>query len=186
MKAYHGSPKSGLKQLEFDPRMSRFLENLVEGEGIYLTEDMEVAKSYASGGSVYEVEVNSSHILDARYEDGFIKILDEVSEKLKFSFSLKDVAYVRETIAAIIDGRSSISDFGNSIRLILDNDDITSMYFQENGGYEMTTIVSKSIQKKINKFDGFKYLDHGINQGKSVLYVIKNSSVISIKNEIKI
>jgi hypothetical protein len=186
MKAYHGSPKSGLKQLEFNPSFSRFLENLAEGEGIYLTEDMEVAKGYASGGSIYEVELNSSNVLDARIDQGFIQILDDVAEHFRLGFSLMTIAYVHESIEAIIDGRSSISEFGNTIRIILDNDEVTMMYFEENGGYEKTTEIANDIQNKINAFDGFKYIDQGINQGGSTIYVIKNSDIISIKKEIKI
>lgn len=186
MKAYHGSPKSGLTQLEFNPSFSLFLENLAEGEGVYLTEDMEVAKCYASGGSIYEVELNSSNLLDARHDVEFVKILEETSENFGLGFSLINIKYVSNAIESIIDGRSSITEFGSSIRLIIDNDELTSMYFEENGGYEMTAEIADFIQNKISEYDGFKYLDQGINQGQSVIYVIRNSSVISIKKEIKI
>jgi hypothetical protein len=187
MKVYHGSLKSGLKKLESDPSFARFkVENLVEGEGVYLTEDLEVAKGYASGGSIYEVEIESNNILDARYDKDFIQILEDTSGNFNLQFNISSINYVYATIESIISGNSSISDFGNSIRLILDNDEITMMYFEENGGYEMTNDIAKFIQDKINGFDGFRYLDQGINQGQSIIYVIKNSSVLSIKKEIKI
>jgi hypothetical protein len=186
MKVYHGSPKSGLKVLEFSPELSRFVENLVEGEGIYLTEDLEVAKNYASGGSVYEVEIGSQNILDAQSTEAFEKILEETSEHFGLGFNINTIRYVAEAIQVIIDGGASISEFGNSIRLILDNDEITMMYFEENGGYEQTLAIAEYIRKKIHDFDGFRYIDRGINNGNSAIFVIKNQAVISIKNEIKI
>lgn len=183
MKVYHGSPTKGLSHLVFKKEHSRFYENLVEGEGIYLTEDYEVAKGYASsGGSIYHVKFISGPILDATKSIQFEKVLSEVSQELGIK-NLATVRYVHETIESVIEGSSSISKFGKSIQLIIDNDEKMMPVVESRGGYDFSETVATEIQKKIDEFAIIKYVDRGINNASSIIYIVRNADAIAVEKE---
>ena len=177
---YHGSRFQNLTSLDFDKERSR--AELTEGDGIYLTDSYKVAAEYAgSEGSVYKLEIFCP-IFKAYERESFQNVLNEMENEYSIKFS--SIAYVDSTIDTVVEGRSSIQNFGNSIKLILDNDE-DFVRLSEKKGLDLSDQIAKNIRDKIHGYNAWAYYDEAIDQGKSLVYLVKNSSVIQIVDEKK-
>ena len=179
MNLYHGSPKRNLKELVFIKENQRFNE-LVEGEGVYCTDSFEVAENYSGGGSVYTVEFGGS-LFDSTKKESFTKILNTIGNKYNVDFN--SIGYIDETIESTVDGSYSVSEFGESINLLLDNDESFMSNLKD---YDIMINIKSDINNLINSYDCIKYLDNNIDNGNSFVFLIKNSESIKIINELQI
>jgi hypothetical protein len=179
MIVYHGSIHKNLKSLEFVKENSR--TELTEGEGVYLTESLDIAKSYGgSDGVVYFVNI-SGKILDTTKPLMLETILIQIGET--FAIDLLTVPRVVDVIEKVVAGHGSIQYFGKSIQLVLDND--ADFYkLESTKGENFSEIIKTKIQERIDEHVAIRYRDNSINQAKSIIYVVKNPSCIEIVKEV--
>jgi len=176
MKLYHGSVTRDIQKLSFDKSRQRF-NRLVEGEGIYLTESHDVAKSYSGGGSVYHVDFRGN-LLDATKKDSFVEIIKKVEEE--FSIKILETPYVESSLESIEEGDFSVSTFGEDIVLILENDE---KFLETLTDYEFTEKIKNSLNTHISNYDGFKYYDKSLDNGESLVFLITNEETLKIIKE---
>jgi hypothetical protein len=173
---YHGSPTKGIKQ--FSTKFRRF-DTQAEGEGVYLTSDVNVARCYSGDeGSIYKVKIKHTDVFNARNETGFLKILNAV--KLKTGIDLLQYKIIRDTVSAMKDGDYSVMGSNGlvwQIELILSND---SGFMQKYGDLNLKEVV-RAAREEIDKVKVMCYMDPSISD--RPLYLVKDPSVIRIVNE---
>lgn len=175
MKIYHGSPNHGIEKFELGKTIRQYLN---EGEGIYLTEDLGVARTYAgSDGAVYEVIIKNGAVFDATKPDDFkycLKLFSEaVGRKIQIT---KDAAKsLEKQIERIIEGYWSVTNFPNEIRNIVLDGGIDD--------YEPLDNAIAEVQKYMDDHQVIKYYDNNINNGESINYVVRDPNIIKIVKE---
>lgn len=119
---YHGS--SSLFT-QFDVRFSQDAQNfLVEGPGIYLTENPDLAQHY--GKYLYEVEVTESDITDFTERSQIMELLQKISRNT--GFDLINELDIEQFLDGITDGMIAVATLYEEIIQNLDN----SEHFYEN------------------------------------------------------
>lgn len=116
MTLYHGSPKSGLKELQFSEELSRFggEMGLKHGLGTYLTTSLEEAIAYAAGGSYYLVQVKGE-IFDTTDKEVMKEFIKKIETEFNCSGLLLENELIMNVINQTIEGRISGINFSRSI-----------------------------------------------------------------------
>lgn len=123
MKLYHGSPRTGLKELIYSEELSRFGgdQKLLHGAGIYLTTSIQEANAYAMGGSIYLVDVHSE-IFDATDPEILDQFIKQVENKIQYSY-LRENSLIQTVIKKTLSGESSAMNFAQNINHSIANDE---------------------------------------------------------------
>lgn len=122
MIAYHGSPRTGLKKLEYSTDLSRFGEhNLLHGAGIYLTLSQKEAKAYAMGGSVYTVEV-SGEVFDTTDISELDLFVRTFLSNIGASAELSKNKVLQKTLNMITTGEISGADLVHTLFSVMGNE----------------------------------------------------------------
>lgn len=113
---YHGSPKSGLKELQFSEELSRFggEMGLKHGLGTYLTTSLDEAIAYAAGGSYYLVQVKGE-IFDSTDEEVLKNFITSIEAEFDCPGLLLENSLIKETLKQIVSGKISGINFAKAI-----------------------------------------------------------------------
>lgn len=181
MKIYHGSPNQNIEKFNIDnePRY-----NLVEGNGIYMTVDYKIARSYAgSEGSVYLCELITGAVFDATSEEEFNFVVDKISKKI--NYPIKNVDYYKETISGLVSGQYRISDdnkgeglFWQIKNLLLNTEEFCSMKNSDT----LIEDINEFLKEYMHQHPIIKYNDKNLG----LIYLGKDANYIKIINEIKV
>lgn len=181
---YHGSPTQGIEEFVIDKKHSRH-ELPHEGEGIYLTEDPEIARGYAGPeGSVYTCTLRSGATFDATDPKEFTRCLRLAKEEAgEIRMSPESAKMIRQIIKRAADGDSGITNFGDQVRLILSNDEIACT---TEGSDEKISKTRDVIDAYIEEHPIIKYYDSQIGKGEKLIFVVRDASLIHITGEVPV
>ena len=133
---YHGSPKTGLKELRFSEEMSRFggEMGLKHGLGTYLTTSLDEAIAYAVGGSYYLVKVKGQ-VFDTTDREEMMGFISEIESEFKCEGLLSQNSLILEVINQTMIGRISGINFARAILNAINDqeslyNDFTLKYFE--------------------------------------------------------
>lgn len=175
--AYHGSPTTSIREFKIMPPRTR---TLAEGEGIYLTEDIDVARSYSGdNGSVYKVTIDTTRMFDATNESGFLEIVELVKRKSKID--LLKIPVFEQTLELMKDGQYTVlgeNGLDWQVRVILENDE----RFMTKYGEARLRHITGLVEKFLNQIKVMKYLDPAISE--LPLYLVRDGSLITLQEEI--
>lgn len=156
MKIYHGSPCVTIKEFNLDNKRYE----LVEGDGVYFTQDYRIARKYAgSEGAIYVCSLRSSAVFDATNPEEYSSLFESISKKINFDLTSLD--YIEETIENLVSGQYLINDeigMGLSWQIInlLNNDEnFVSLKDSE----EKIQIVKSEIAQYLQDHGVWKYND---------------------------
>ena len=124
MTCYHGSPKKGLKQLNYTEDQSRFggADGLLHGAAIYLTISENEAKAYAAGGSCYKLNINAP-VFDATDENELVNFITKFASKNDLAIDLFLANYhIQALIKNTLSGKSSGVIFADHLFTIISNE----------------------------------------------------------------
>jgi hypothetical protein len=178
MKLYHGSPTPGIKSFNLDPKNRRF-NDLLEGEGIYLTDSLEAAKDYAMGGVVYECTLSESPIFDATDEKEF-QICFKVSQRkvgVKLQVSKNTAKYIDDMVHNYTMGKGAITKLHELMWQLFSNDERVAT---DEEVLELANKVTEKINEYVKNRPILKYRDpdHGY-----LVFVVRDPSLIQIQKE---
>jgi oligoribonuclease (3'-5' exoribonuclease) len=170
---YHGSPTQGLTDLFYDPAFTRRdAGTLVEGDGVYLTESYRVARGYAGAeGSIYEVQLKATAVFLADKKKSYLDIYRQV--KKKFGIDLAKMKHTDWDIKRCQEGRGSVTNFGDSIRHILLNDE---GFATDPANADKPEEIRDFINQEIAEWPVVRYLDANIDDGKTHVYVVRQDT----------
>lgn len=173
---FHGSPNHFYEFNINKDFLNTRPENLVEGIGIYLTDNKEIAENY--GKYLYHVIVNKKNILDFTKKETIKNIIKETEKEVKktyknFNFK-KYIKNISELIENVVDGYLSIS-FYKEINNLLDSNEVFYIDFQEDVE-NIFEIIEKTIKKYTNNYI-IKYKDNNLGY----VYIYKNPEDVSQK-----
>lgn len=180
-KLYHGSPKQGIEKFELGRSTRNYLN---EGEGVYLSENRDVARDYAvNGGSVYEVSLKSGAMFDATKYDDFEYCVQLLVKELGENFRVpRDLAkQFAQQVDSIVEGRWSVTQFPDSLRLLVTNT-------EEAANIDLD-VIAKAVDKVNEYMDDhpiIKYVDSTIDNGKSFCYVVRDASLVKVIKEMPV
>ena len=166
---YHGSPTAGLTDLFYDPEFARMdVNELVEGAGVYLTESYRVARSYAgSEGSVYEVKLKAASVLRADQEQNYLDLLERAGKQFQVDLSGIDFHH---PIDRCVEGRGSVTNFGEAVRMILLNEE---SFVMDTANEDKAEQIRDFINQDISEWPVVRYLDPNIDDGRTHVYVVR-------------
>lgn len=174
MNLYHGTNKGCFNTLEL--RGER--ENLAEGNGIYMTDTLSVAKDY--GCFIHYIEVSEEHISDFTNKENIEKTILNTLRAI----SLEDIYYdidIDSIIEDILYGTGSILNIGREIGLHLSSyENLTKKY--EDVLYDVDSMINTEIKNHIK--DVIKYKSKGID---GIVYLcFRNPQVVKVTKIIEI
>lgn len=177
MKLYHGSPVKNIKSFNLD----KIRGVSVEGNGVYLTHKIDMAKHYAgSEGSVYECNIESLNLFDATKEESFLEMISIISKRIDFNVSSID--FLKETIAGFLSGDYQISDYNGSgltwqiKNLLFNNEVFCSLSHQD----AIISSLEEEIKTYMNQFSVMKYHDKGLG----VMFICYRPDLVQIDCEV--
>lgn len=123
MIVYHGSPKTGLKELSYTEELSRFggEEGLKHGSGIYLTTSLKEAQAYAVGGSCYKIRVLGD-VFDATDREVLENFVLEIEKECGVEGLLLKNQGIKDVIRLTLRGEVSGINFSKALKDVVDND----------------------------------------------------------------
>lgn len=181
MEYYHGSPTHGIEKFTLDEKHRRH-EAPHEGEGIYLTEDFEIAKHYAgSEGAVYTCKLASSPVFDATDPEEFTRCLRLAREEAgEVDVTPETAKMIRQTIQRIMKGDWGVTNFGEQVRQMLLNDELAVT--MEDGDTRIAK-TKEVINAYMDEHPVVKYYDSQIGNGKKLILVVRDPSLVKITSE---
>ncbi len=90
---------------------------------------------------------------------------------------------LRQTIQSITKGRYGITNFGDQVRLILGNDELS---VSEEGNDAIIDKTNEVIQAYIEEHPVVKYYDSQIAKGDKLIFVVRDPSLIRIISEVAV
>jgi hypothetical protein len=184
MELYHGSPTQGITEFVIDSKYKRH-ELPHEGEGIYLTEDRDIARGYAGPeGSLYICKLRSGATFDATDGAEFTRCLRLARKEVgEIKILPKSAKMIRQTIKRAAKGDYGVTNFGDQVRLILSNDELAT---SEEGSDIKIDKTSEIIDAYIQEHPIVRYYDSQIGKGDKLIFVVRDPRLIRIENEILI
>lgn len=138
---YHGS-QTEFTSFLIDPKFTRH-SMLMEGFGIYMTEDIEFAKAY--GDFVYQVEVPESKISDFTDRNTIVRIVSQLSEAL--DISIEDEIDIEILIQSALSGEVSITNLNTEITNLLESNEAFYMAHEDRITFEEDCLFEKLGEK---------------------------------------
>lgn len=177
---YHGSPTQGIEKLTMEPKHRRH-DMPHEGEGIYLTDNLDTAKRYGLGGSIYTVKLLSSPVFDATDPEEFKRCLRMAKEEAgEVRLTKESAQMIRQMIKSIVAGRWGVTNFGDQVRQVLLNDEIA---VSDPDNEEKISRTVEVINAYIEEHPVVKYYDQAIGEGKPLIYVVRDPSLLVVQEE---
>lgn len=173
---YHGSMRKFDRFSISKSLVNGSVENLVEGLGVYMTSDYDLASTY--GDTIYTIEVNNNSISDFTNINYIKRLLNNI--ELEVGIVLDDYFNVDDMILDVKDGFISTTLLYKEICDQLDSSEAFYFDFQDRITYEDDCIfkeIEKSFFHHIN--DIFKYYDKSYN--KDIYICINNPELLKIK-----
>lgn len=119
MLLYHGSNKL-FHQFKIKKELSNYNESsLMEGLGIYMTEDKHIAEGY--GAYIYEVEIFDKDVLDSTDVEEMKSIIECISNKV--NFDIKEMIDIDDLVLGVKEGEISVTKLYKEINDLLDSDE---------------------------------------------------------------
>lgn len=177
MKLYHGS-HSLFDKYEVDK--SRSLSDGVfypEGLGLYMTENLEIAKNYSDLVNIYEFEFEEKDVLDFTKGDTVRTYFESIQNDLGVEFvSYLDVKSITENV---MEGYMSIRTLGQEISSILSSDEPFYMKHESEITFEENCLLSRLVRIAEDKLFVYKYYDRSFEE--EIYIVVKNFESIPMK-----
>ena len=157
MKLFHGSPNKFITEFSLEAP-SRYTP--LEGNGLYLTADYKIARSYAgSEGSVYEVNVAKLKTLDFSTREEFDFILNELSRYIQKDLS--KLEGLENTIEGLMSGHYRIrpgrdAGLNFQIKNLLDSDEI---FHEQSDTQDILDKLDSWLYEYFNNYSVMKYHD---------------------------
>lgn len=141
---YHGS-QTEFTSFLIDPKFTRH-SILMEGYGIYMTEDIEFAKAY--GDFVYKVDVPKSKISDFTNRDTIVSVITELSKAL--DISIADEIDLETLIQSALSGDISITNLNQEISNLLETNESFYMAHEHRITFEEDCLFEQ-LREKYNQ-----------------------------------
>ena len=176
---YHGSSEKFEHFLIKKDLAKTDYNNLVEGYGIYMTEDESIAMTY--GNNIYKVEVPKSKVLDTTSKLELKSLINKLSEVVGVNI-LEEINF-NDLYKGVKCGNISVSELYKEISLILENNEDFCMRYEE-----LITLNDDCLFEKIKKAymelipDILKYYDGSFNT--NIYICVKNPENLLIKEVI--
>ena len=166
MIVYHGSPRN-FRKLRIDKKLVRHnasLEN--EGCGIYITTDINIAKSY--GNYIYEIEVADSYVRDFRNLRECTKYVNEIRKHIldKTGIDISRYINLRNIAISMQDATIAISGTCHEIYLMLDSNEY--WYLLPISKIERVYSILRAYDSKHLKVYMFNYMIKNVGICKTV------------------
>lgn len=167
MKLFHGSIYDFDKFEISEKHLRTKKDSLMEGLGIYFSEQKDFAKDY--GNYVYTIDFDENNCWDFTDKKIIKKIIEKVSKKVNFDVS----AFIPEiSIDSLIDGRISATKFSREITLWLDSNESFYSIFEDDTD-ELFEKIETIYEEILNEKDFIKYFDCSF---KANIYLCRNNA----------
>jgi len=176
MLLYHGSPKE-FKRLRVHKDLCRhdIQTVLPEGIGIYMTNKLEVAKSY--GEFVYTLEVKDSTLIDMTYWEGINQVFDLLRNfMIRHRFDFDDyieAKVAQRIIEGIVYGVIPCTGLDRELSLCFDSN---AKFYEDYNDIETITELLEEANRKVLEMYVMKYNDTSLG----VVYIAKNPDLVKI------
>lgn len=177
MKLYHGSTRLFDK---YEVDKSRSISDGVfypEGLGLYMTENLEIAKRYSDLVHIYEFDFTEEEVLDFTKEDTVQTYFESIQKELDVEFiSYLDVKGISEKV---MEGYMSIRTLGQEISSILSSDESFYMEHESAITFEEDCLLSRLVRIAEDKLFVYKYYDRSFDE--NIHIAVKNFDLIPVK-----
>ena len=163
---HHGSTKDFDKFEISEKHLSTKIENLIEGMGIYFSDNKEFVKSY--GNFIYTIDMDNNDCWDFTNPETMPMFIDKISEKVKFPI-LNFLS--PNSFEWILNGNLSIRRFSREIMLQLDSVETFYEVLGNRDSEELFEEITKEYEKLLFSKRFFKYFDASF---KTVIYLCTN------------
>lgn len=175
MLLYHGSNRI-FKEFKISEELAiTNKDNLVEGYGVYMTDDKSFAKNH--GNNVYTIDVSNSLISDFTDKQYILSLLNKIEKDVDICFN--DYFDIDSLIESTLSGKILITKFYKEIVDLLDS---TELFWQDFGNkitYEDDCIFKKIENSFYNNISSiYKYYDNSYK--KNIFICVKNEENLKI------
>lgn len=178
MRLFHGSNKD-FNEFVISPELARHdILDLVEGYGIYMTQNIDVALSY---GNLYEVEVDEKVILDTTKKTEIRKLIKRVEKRAKIDI-INNIDF-DDFYESVKIGKISVTEMYKEINMLLESEDSFYEMYGDRVTYEDDSCLFKQIEFAFKEAmpEVLKYYDKNLGE---VYICTHNPGVLKIVNEI--